>query len=149
MRLGPHWRAEQKYTFSIPAVPGTLRLHSRAAAPDELGLKRDPRRLGVSVRQLAIRQGTRFQVIKSPNSRLIDGFHDFEPREGVRWTDGNARLPASLFTGMRGAFELVVDLGGATQYPDVQIGNAGSPITVTTPRITRSRRYGRKAQDEP
>jgi hypothetical protein len=48
---------------------------------------------------------------------LADGFHAFEPSNGLRWTDGNAALPQALFDGFDGPTELVLHLGRTTLYP--------------------------------
>ena len=45
-----------------------------------------------------------------------EGFHEFEPENGLRWTDGDAALPQGLFEGFDGPKELVVHVAGTTQY---------------------------------
>jgi hypothetical protein len=80
-------------------------------------LARDPRVLGVAIRRVAVRQGTRFRVMEAADQALGEGFHEFEPHNGLRWTDGNAAVPATLFDGFNGALELVLHVGGTTQYP--------------------------------
>ena len=45
-------------------------------------------------------------------------FHAFEPTAQIRWTNGNARLPASLFEGFEGPAELRLQIGGTTGYFD-------------------------------
>jgi hypothetical protein len=47
---------------------------------------------------------------------LAGGFHAFEPQAGVRWTDGDAVLPAAVFAGFDGPCEVVVHVGGASVY---------------------------------
>jgi hypothetical protein len=94
-----------------------VRVVSRAAAPAELGVARDPRVLGVAVRQIVLRQGTRFQVVASADGRLAEGFYPFEQANGLRWTDGDAALPAALFDDFDGPAELVLHVGDTTQYP--------------------------------
>lgn len=37
---------------------------------------------------------------------------------GVRWTDGHAELPAEAFARFDKGAEVMLHLGGATQYPD-------------------------------
>jgi hypothetical protein len=64
---------------------------------------------------MSIRQGTHFRTIRGDDTRLADGFHAFEPGTGLRWTDGDATLPATLFTG---PCELVIHLGGTASYID-------------------------------
>jgi hypothetical protein len=105
------------HVFRLRVLSSELRIVSRAAAPVELGLARDPRVLGVALQRLMIRQSTRFRVIDPDDTRLSDGFHPFEAACGVRWTSGEAVLPAGLFDGFSGPLELVLHLGGATRYP--------------------------------
>ena len=106
------------HVFTIPHPPASLGLASRASVPAELGLARDPRCLGVAVCRIALRQGTRFRVIEASDPRLTDGFHAFEPDTGLRWTNGEASLPAALFHDFDGPVELVLHLGAATRYVD-------------------------------
>jgi hypothetical protein len=49
---------------------------------------------------------------------LVEGFHAFEPATGLRWTDGDARLPEALFAGFSGRVEVVVHLEGTATYVD-------------------------------
>ena len=104
--------------FALPASARSVRIVSRAAAPAELGLARDPRELGVALRRLVLRQRTWFRTIAVTDPALRDGFHDCEPAEGIRWTNGDAALPVSLFAGRSGQLELVLHLGGTTRYID-------------------------------
>jgi T5SS/PEP-CTERM-associated repeat protein len=116
-RLDPTTSHDGVAIFHLPSAPLSLRLISRAAAPAELGLARDSRMLGVAVRRIALRQGTTFRLIQASDPALNDGFHSFEPDTGLRWTDGDAGLPASLFKGFHGPTELVLHLGCTAQYP--------------------------------
>jgi hypothetical protein len=105
--------------FQLPAPFGSVRIASRSAVPAELGLARDPRSLGIALRQIVVRQGARFHTIEAANPALVDGFHGFEPISGLRWTDGDALLPNSLLAGIvPGGFELVLRLGETAQYID-------------------------------
>jgi hypothetical protein len=103
--------------FHVPARPVSVRIVSRAAAPAELGVARDPRVLGVALRRIALRQGTRFQLIAAADVALCEGFHPFEPADDLRWTDGDATLPAALFDGFDGPIEVVLHVAGTTRYP--------------------------------
>jgi hypothetical protein len=114
----PGERTDDVYVFALPARPGQVRVASRAAVPQELGITRDPRRIGVAVRRIAVRQGTRFRVARAGDKRLADGFHPFEAASGVRWTDGEAVLPAAMFAEFAGAVELAVHLAGTARYID-------------------------------
>jgi hypothetical protein len=105
------------HVFAVNAC-GSVRLASRSAVPQELGLARGPRCLGVALRRMSIRQGTHFRTVRGDDARLTDGFHVFEPGTALRWTDGDATLPAALFAGFYGPCELVIYLGGAASYID-------------------------------
>jgi len=94
-----------------------VRLASRAASPAELGLARDPRVLGVAVRQIRLWQAERLSLLDAADPTLAEGFHGFEPDEDLRWTDGNALLPRTFFAGIDGASELEVLTCGAARYP--------------------------------
>jgi hypothetical protein len=89
---------------------------SRAGAPQELGLARDPRVLGVAVRRIIVRQGARSRVAEAEDALLTEGFHSFEPANGFRWTDGNAMVPPPLFTGLQGMLEVVLQCAGVARY---------------------------------
>jgi hypothetical protein len=110
-------RTGEIHVFAVNASDG-VRLVSRSAVPQELGLARDPRCLGVAVRRMSIRQGTHFRTIRGDDARLTDGFHAFEPGTALRWTDGDATLPAALFAGFSRPCELVIHLGGTASYID-------------------------------
>jgi hypothetical protein len=62
-------------------------------------------------------QGARLTVIEAADPALRDGFHDFEPLECIRWTDGDAALPRAALDGFDGRLTVEVRLGGATRYP--------------------------------
>jgi hypothetical protein len=106
--------------FRLPRVPRSVRLASRSMVPDELGLARDPRCLGVAVRQVAIRQGNATLTLRAHDRRLTEGFHDYEAAGDLRWTNGDADLPTEAFPAFVGALEVVVRLGAATRYPMVE-----------------------------
>ena len=111
-------RTGDVYVFDVDATASVARLASRAAVPQELGVVRDPRCLGIAVRRVVVRHGTHFRMMRADDPLLTDGFHAFEAGTGVRWTDGDATLPAALFAGFSGPCELVVHIGGATRYVD-------------------------------
>jgi hypothetical protein len=100
-----------------PGVPlRDVRIVSRAAAPDELGLARDPRRLGVAVQSVTVLAGSRHRTIGAGDGRLCEGFHAHEPDLDIRWTNGEAVLSDALFDGVDGPAELLLQLNGATRY---------------------------------
>jgi hypothetical protein len=115
-RLDITRRVGEAYVIHLPTVPSVLRIVSRAAKPAELGTARDPRVLGVALRRLVVRQGTRFRVTEANDNRLSDGFHAFEADSGFRWTDGEAAIPTELFAGFTGPIELVLHIGATARY---------------------------------
>jgi hypothetical protein len=116
-RLEAVVRCGEAYVFRLPALAHSVRIVSRAAAPAELGVARDPRVLGVALRGIVLRQGTRFHTIEVADPVLSEGFHTFEPGNGLRWTDGDAVLPWSLLGKLDGPKELVLHVGATTSYP--------------------------------
>jgi hypothetical protein len=90
---------------------------SRVVVPSQLGSARDPRTLGVALRQIMLWQGPRVRVIEAADASLRDGFHGFEPLLGARWTCGAARLPAALFDGLTGSCQLELRVGCTARYP--------------------------------
>jgi Hint domain len=115
-RLDAASRRGDAYVFQLPALARSVHIASRAAVPAELGVARDPRQLGVALRRIVLRQGTRFQTIDPADLVLTEGFHEFEPDTGIRWTDGDAVLPAAMLNLVGGPKELVLQLGGRTSY---------------------------------
>ena len=118
VRVNASHRKNQTYVFSFEGLPDEVRISSFASVPQEVGIARDSRCLGVAIRRIIVRQGTRFCATHAGDPLLTEGFHDFESSGDFRWTDGYARLPASLFAGLNGAFEVVVHLGCTTLYID-------------------------------
>ena len=111
-------RSADAWVFRLAHPPATLRILSRSAAPDQLGLARDPRSLGVALRRITVSQRATLRVMAADDARLADGFHGFEADNGFRWTDGDGALPVSLFDGLDGTTVLTLHLGAATRYAD-------------------------------
>lgn len=93
-----------------------MRVVSRAAAPDELGLARDPRVLGVAMGSVTVLAGARYRVIEAADDRLTDGFHGHEPDLDIRWTDGDALLPDDLFESFGDAADLILQIACTARY---------------------------------
>jgi fibronectin-binding autotransporter adhesin len=102
--------------FDLPSRPRDVRIVSRAAAPQELGLGRDPRRLGVAISRIALLVGGRLKVVAAGEASLKHGFHAFEPDCGFRWTDGDAWVPPTLFEEMAGPGRLELTVASAAKY---------------------------------
>jgi T5SS/PEP-CTERM-associated repeat protein len=109
-------RHGDRHVFHLQRRPRTVRIASRAAVPQELGLSRDPRLLGVALRRITASQGARLRVIEANDALLLDGFHEFEPDNGFRWADGDAAIPNVLFADFPGPVELVLQIGGTARY---------------------------------
>jgi hypothetical protein len=105
------------HVFRLPPDAKNVRIMSRDAVPEQLGLARDPRSLGVALRRIEISQGRRMIPIDASDERLTDGFHDFEPDHQMRWTDGNALIPTAVFSGAGGAVTVALHVACATNYP--------------------------------
>ncbi len=107
---------EGVYAFYLPAERFAVHIASRAAAPAELGLARDPRLLGVAIRRIAIRQLGQHRVVGADDALLSKGFHAFEADNGFRWTDGDAVVPSDLLAGFIGPVELSIHIGMTARY---------------------------------
>jgi hypothetical protein len=111
-------QCDDRYGFWLPAPPRAVRIRSRAAVPQELGLVRDDRALGVALRRIVLAQTGGEACIEADADELMDGCHVFEPDNGMRWTNGDAAIPAELFAGMSGPGKLMLQLRGSTRYID-------------------------------
>jgi hypothetical protein len=118
MRVEARERSTVAHIFRLPSHPKSVIIGSRAAVPAELGFVRDPRSLGVALRRVTIRQGAKFMLIAADDERLTAGFHDYEPAENIRWTNGYAELPIQAFARFDEGAEVAVHLSGSTWYPD-------------------------------
>ena len=106
------------HIFRLAAPPVTVRIVSRTGVPQEMGLARDARSLGVAVRQIMVTRDAQIRTIDAEDALLKDGFHDYEADNDIRWTVGDAGVPAGLFEGFAGALEIALRVGGRTCYPD-------------------------------
>jgi hypothetical protein len=77
-RVDPQYRRGSLYGFRLPSSPKSVVIASRVGVPSELGITRDPRSLGVAVRQVAVRQGAKFMLLDAADDRLTVGFHAYE-----------------------------------------------------------------------
>jgi Hint domain len=104
------------HVFRLAAPPAVVRIVSRSGVPQEMGLARDPRCLGVALRQIMVTRGAQIRTIEAKDAMLTDGFHGYEGDNDIRWTNGNAAVPADLFEGFAGPLEVALRLGGKTSY---------------------------------
>ncbi len=86
--------------FVVPVDTAELRLSSPSFAAGGA----DVRRLGVLVSSLAVSDGSGWRVVSLDDPGLFAGFHEIEHNEtGMwRWTDGEAHLSPSLWSGLSG-----------------------------------------------
>jgi hypothetical protein len=117
-RVDAHEAQGPVRVFRLVRPPRSVHIVSREAVPAELGLARDPRSLGVALRRVAVRQGSKFVVLRANDDRLAEGFHAYEAVGNLRWTDGRGVLPVELFCRLRGGVEVVLHLAGTMRYPN-------------------------------
>jgi hypothetical protein len=116
-RIDAFTKAGNAHIFKLAAAPRQVRIVSRDVVPSELAIARDERSLGVALRSIAVRKGSRFIVLDAQDERLTTGFHRYEPATGLRWTDGDASIPGAVFAGFDGSMEIVLQVAAVTQYP--------------------------------
>ncbi len=117
-RIDAIGRSDSEYAFRLTATPRTVRIRSRAAVPQEVGIERDERVLGVALRRIVLAQPLRQRAIDAKDTSLTDGFYEFEADHKFRWTTGDAAIPAELFAGAQGPCMLMLQLGATAQYID-------------------------------
>jgi aspartate 1-decarboxylase len=117
-RVNPASRSNVWHVFRLPAPPAAVRIVSRSGVPQEIGLARDPRCLGVALQQIIVTRGAQTRTIEAEDAVLTDGFHGYEGDNDIRWTDGDAAVPAGLFEGLAGPLEVALRLGCKTSYLD-------------------------------
>jgi len=117
-RVDTAWRGDAWHVFHLPAPAANVRIVSRSVVPQEIGVARDPRCLGVALRRIMVTCDAQIRTIEAADTLLTNGFHQYEAGNGIRWTDGDAGLPADLFEGFAGPLEIAIRLGGRTCYVD-------------------------------
>jgi len=110
-------RCGSTYSFRLPGCAKTVRIISRAGVPTELGTSRDPRSLGVALRRIMLWRGARLRILEATDATLRVGFHNFEADDGWRWTNGDALIPAALFSEVTGPCELQIQIACSALYP--------------------------------
>jgi hypothetical protein len=106
------------YVFPLPPAARTVRIVSRSVIPAELGLARDPRCLGVAVRQIVFGRDTQVRIVPASDAGLTDGFHAYETDNRYRWTNGDAGLPLAVLAAVPDATDLVLHIGEVARYID-------------------------------
>ena len=115
-RVDPKTRPDRCYVFRVPSGIATARIVSRIGVPQELGVARDPRKLGVALRRISTWKGAKVSMVDGSDPLLAEGFHPFETDNGFRWTNGSALLPTAIFDAMDDVFEVELHIGCTTTY---------------------------------
>lgn len=105
------------HVFRVPGQPIRIRLASRSGVPMELGVGTDVRSLGVALRRIMVWRGARVRVVEAADPALNEGFHPLEAEGEVRWTDGDAALPGSLFDAGGGPVVVELLVAATSIYP--------------------------------
>ena len=92
-RIDGRARGDGVHAFRLPELSAAVRIVSRAVVPQELGLARDPRSLGVALRRIVFRQGSRLRQIEADDGSLQEGFHVFSHMVGCAGPIGIRRFP--------------------------------------------------------
>jgi hypothetical protein len=116
VRIDARQQRDKLYVFQVPARPKSVIVASRSGVPSELGIARDPRTLGVALRQITISHSWKLKALDAADERLTMGFHGYEPSERLRWTNGHAALPIEAFARFDNGSEVTLYLGGKTRY---------------------------------
>jgi hypothetical protein len=126
---GPHpFQGTYRFCINHRPVAG-LRIASRYTVPALTGIGRDPRRLGVAIRSIVLRD-TDIAIDLQYHSRLLsDGFHAPEYDGRFRWTDGHALLPPRCLAQFEGSFEVVIEVACTTKYPELELSEP--PVLAT------------------
>ena len=130
-RLDAERVGRRVWRFRLPRPVSDLRIVSRSAIPAMVGTEPDQRRLGVALRRIVLaRRGAR-QAIGWDDARLTAGFHDPEPLDRHRWTDGEAALPLALLASLRAGATVELHVNGLLPYPVTEPSRhlpEGSPL---------------------
>ncbi len=109
--------ADGTYRFRLPHASAHLRVVSRSGVPAELGTIRDGQPLGVALRRIIVRTADLERVIEASDASLSQGFHGYEEALDLRWTDGDATLPETLFADVYGPCEFELHVACTAHYP--------------------------------
>jgi hypothetical protein len=116
-RIEGFHRSQGVQVFRLPPQPSAVRIVSRTSLPDELGLARDPRPLGVALRRIVLWRGRRPTVIEAADPQLSQGFHAYEAASLLRWTDGDAVLPKAFFEAAGLVTSVELHVASTARYP--------------------------------
>jgi hypothetical protein len=136
--LWPTAAADETYRFSLARPPGEVWLTSRSAVAAETdAASRDRRRLGVSLRRIALRGSNWAFDLPLDSPQLREGFH---PQEGNhRWTDGMARLPAGMLALLRGKVEIEIALWPSQlRYVEPAVSKSQNVADTGSPKFARA-----------
>lgn len=104
------------YRFRLDRAPRQLTIASRIGVPLQMGINRDPRRLGVALRSIGLRGGDAWVELDYDSPLLTEGFNEPESEPRHRWTNGLAVVPRAANRLFKGEFEVVLDVVCTTKY---------------------------------
>jgi hypothetical protein len=118
-RIDGRMSDDGRYLFCLNLhKPCDVWIVSRASAPDELGLTRDPRQLGIAIQRIMIWRGARLRLIEASDPLLRIGFNGYEPAEGIRWTTGEAQIAEELLGELIGSVDVELLTTHKARYLD-------------------------------
>jgi uncharacterized repeat protein (TIGR03803 family) len=109
------------YRFPLVRTPASLAISSRSVVPMEIGLCRDPRRLGVAVRSVELRGPGCSLRLDYDCAWLSEGFNAPEPALRGRWTDGLAPIPQGALALFPDGIEITIEVCSTTRYAIDQV----------------------------
>ena len=118
VRVDAQERRDSIHVFRLPPRPDSVRHRLPRGVPSELGLRPRSPAAGRGAAAGGDPPGRQVHAAGRRRRTADVGFHDYEPAEGLRWTDGYAELPAETFARFDRGAEVMLHLGGTTQYPD-------------------------------
>lgn len=100
------------YIYRGPKPLQTFCIISRADRPKYTGSGADPRKLGVSLARIEVRNSSTHFILSLDDRRLDSGF--YPPEGSWRWMNGRAALPITLFSSDE--VEVLIEIAGTTRY---------------------------------
>ena len=112
----PEHRYQGRYHFRLKSTPQNLAIVSRSTRPMAMGMNHDPRRLGVAIRSISLRNDGATIDLDFDSPWLEAGFNNPEPVSRQRWTTGYTPLPRNCHRLFQEPFELLLDVVCTARY---------------------------------
>lgn len=114
--LYPYNIETNRIEFRLPAPSSGVWLRSRSNRPARSEMSADGRVLGFSVWSVTASDGQTTRRFEPPDLAGGEGFYEPELPRHI-WTNGLARLPDGLLSGLRGPITISIEGGGLERYP--------------------------------